>query len=81
MDKGLYKIFMAVVNEPLQALPIWGESVSEVSYYIPEPRDFAEVTKLLKDIRKPWLKATLKEINNLINNPNLYFKIQKRVRL
>ena len=41
---------------------------SEVSHFIPEPRKFAEVTKLAENIRKPWLKATLKEIKNLINN-------------
>ena len=45
-----------------------GDSGSEVSHFIPEPRNFAEVTKLSENIRKPWLKATLKEINNLINN-------------
>ena len=47
-----------------------GESGSEVSYFIPEPRNFAEVTKLLDDIKKPWLKATIKYIKNLINNHN-----------
>ena len=26
--------------------------------------------KLLDDIKKPWLKETLKEIKNLINNHN-----------
>ena len=26
------------------------------------------MTKLTEKIRKPWLKASLKEINNLINN-------------
>ena len=46
----------------------FGESDSEVSHFIPEPRNFAEVTKLSENIRKPWLKATLKEINILINN-------------
>ena len=45
-----------------------GESGSEVSHCIPEPKNFAEVKKLSDDIKKPWLKATLKEINNLINN-------------
>ena len=44
------------------------ESGSEVSHFIPEPRKFSEVKKLSENIRKPWLKATLKEINNLINN-------------
>ena len=46
----------------------FGETGSEVSHFIPEPRNFAEVTRLAENIRKPWLKATLKEIKNLINN-------------
>ena len=45
-----------------------GESGSEVSHFIPEPRNFSEVKKLSENIRKPWLKATLKKIKNLINN-------------
>ena len=45
-----------------------GESGSEVSYFIPDPRNFAEVTRLSNDIKKPWLKSTQKDINNLINN-------------
>ena len=48
-----------------------GESGSEFSYFIPEPRNFAEVTKLSDNIKKPWLNATFKEIKNLINNQNL----------
>ena len=47
------------------------ELVSEVSYFIPEPMNFAEVIILSADIRKPWLKATLKDINNLINSQTL----------
>ena len=47
-----------------------GESGSEVSHSILEPRNFAEVKKLSDNIKKPWLKATLKEIKNLINNQN-----------
>ena len=46
----------------------FGESGSKVSNFIPEPRNFAEVTELSENIRKPRLKATLKEIKNLINN-------------
>ena len=68
MGKCLQNIFKAVVNDILQVLPILGESVSEVSYFIPEPRNFAEVNRLSDDINKPWLKATMKEINNLINS-------------
>ena len=56
-----------------------GESGSEVSHFIPGPRNFAEVTKLSENIRKPWLKATLKEINNLINNKNFLMSIKKNM--
>ena len=47
-----------------------GESGSKIYHLIPEPRSFSEVTKLSENIKKPWLKATLKEINNIINNNN-----------
>ena len=30
--------------------------------------NFVEVTRLSENIRKPWLKANLNEINNLIKN-------------
>ena len=46
MGKGSHKVFKAVVNYILQSLPILGESGSEISYFIPEPRKFAEVTRL-----------------------------------
>ena len=46
MGKCLHKVFKAVVYEISQVLPILGESGSEVSYFIPEPRNFAEVTIL-----------------------------------
>ena len=81
MGKGLYKVFKAVFNENLQALPILGESGSEVSYFIPEPRNFAELTRLSEETKKPYIKATLKGINFLINNQIFYFKIQRRVIL
>ena len=45
-----------------------GESVSEVSHFIPKPRNFDEVKKLSEDIKKPWLKETEKDIKNLIKN-------------
>ena len=68
ISKGLHKLFKAVVDDILQYLPILGESVSEVSYFIPEPIKFAKVTRLSEDIKKPWLKSTQKEIKILINN-------------
>ena len=56
MDKGLRKVFKTAVKEILQELPPLGESGSEVSYFIPEPRNFSEVKKLSDDINKPLLK-------------------------
>ena len=62
----------------MQDLPALGESGSEVSHFIPEPRNFAEVTKLADDIKKPWLKANQKDIKNLINNQNFLVKYPKK---
>ena len=76
MGKGLHKLFSMVVKEILKELTPLGESGSEVSHFIPEPRNFAEVTKLSEKIKKPWLKETLKEINNLINNQNFLIEDQ-----
>ena len=63
-------MFKSIVDYILPVLPILGESGSEVSYFIPELRNFFEVARLAYDIRKPWLKATMKEIKNIINNHN-----------
>ena len=46
MDKGFHKVFKAAVNEILQVFPSFCESGSEVYYFIPEPRNFEEVTRL-----------------------------------
>ena len=46
MGKGLHKVFKTVVKEIFKDLPPLGESGSEVSHLIPEPRNFAEVTKI-----------------------------------
>ena len=43
MGKGLHKVFSTIVKEILQELETLGESGSEVSHFIPEPRNFAEV--------------------------------------
>ena len=71
MGKVLHKVFKAFVNEILQVLSILYEYGSEVSYFIIETRRFAEVTILSEYIKKPFLKANLKEINNLIKNQNV----------
>ena len=44
MGKGLHKLFSTVVKEILQELTALGESGSEVSHFIPDPRKFAGVT-------------------------------------
>ena len=76
MGKGLHKVFKTVVKQISQDLPPLGESGSEFSHFIPEPRKFSEVTKLSDKIKKPWLKANLKEIKNLINNTNFLIEDQ-----
>ena len=44
MGEGLNKVFKTVVKYILQELPHLGESGSEVSHFVPEPRKFDEVT-------------------------------------
>ena len=68
IGKGSYRLFKTYVKDILQDIPIFGESGSEVSYFIPDPRKFAEVTRFSDEIKKPWLNETQKEIKNLINN-------------
>ena len=76
MGKGLLEVFSTVVNEILQELTALRESGSEVSHFIPEPRNFSEVTKLSENIKKTWLKETIKEINNLINKQTFLIEDQ-----
>ena len=71
MGRGLHKVFKTVVKYILKILPPLGESGSEVSYFIPEPRNFYGVKKSSDDIKKPWIKATQKEIQSLIKNQNV----------
>ena len=61
-NKGKYvhKSVTSVVIDIFQGLQIFGESGSEVSYFIPEPRKIAEVTRLSEDINKYWIKTTMK---------------------
>ena len=76
MGKGLHKVFSTVVKEITQELTPFGKSGSEFSHFITGPRNFAEVTKLSENIKKPWLKANIKEIKNIINNQTLLIEDQ-----
>ena len=76
MVKGLHKVLLAVLKEIFQELTPLGESGSEVSHFITEPRNFAKVIKLSDNINKSWLKATLKEIKNIINNQTFLIEDQ-----
>ena len=78
MREGLHKVFITVVKEISPELTPLGESGSEVYHFILEPRKFSEVTKLSENIRKIWLKATLKEWNNLINNQTFLIEDQNK---
>ena len=64
MHKSLHKVFKTVVEENSQDL-LLGESGSEVSYCIPRPRNFSEVTKFSYDIKNPEIKATQEDIKKL----------------
>ena len=68
MGRRVQRLFHTVSAEIRKDKPDSGESGSEVAPFIPEPRNFAEVCRLPAEIRKPWLRATLKEIKNLIDN-------------
>ena len=68
MGKGLNKLSKTVVKNISQYLPPLVESGSEVSHFIPEPRNFSEIKKLSDEINKSWLRANQKEIKTIINN-------------
>ena len=70
MGKGLHKIFLTVVKDISHELTRLGEYGSEVSHFIPEPINICEVATFSENIKKPWLKANLKEIKSTINNQN-----------
>ena len=77
MGKGLHKVFKTSVKDIQQSL-LLGASGSEVSHLIPEPRNFNEVTKLSDDIKKPCIKATKKDIKNLITNQTFIVEDPKK---
>ena len=68
MGKVLHKFFKDFLNKLNNALPNLGEPVSEVSHLLPEPSNFSEVIRFPADIKKAWLKTTLKSIKNIIKN-------------
>ena len=49
MSKYLYRLFKTVVKEILLDLSDLGESGSELSYLIPDTRNFSKFTKLSDD--------------------------------
>ena len=48
MGKGLYKVFSTFVKKISQKLTALGESGSEVSHFIPEPKFFSEMKKIVR---------------------------------
>ena len=71
MGKFLHKFFTTVVYELNNSLPNLVKSGSEVSHFISEPNNFAEVTRVPAHIKKSWLKETLKEIKKNNQKPHL----------
>ena len=70
MGKGLHKVFSTVVKDISQELTALQEYGSEVSHFIPDPRNFFEVAKLSENIKKPWIKVTLEEIKKFNQQSN-----------
>ena len=62
MGKLLHNSFKLIVNELKNQLPALGESGSEVSYFITEHKNIAEVTILPTQVKKAQLKETFKDI-------------------
>ena len=59
MGKGLHRVFSTIVLEISQELTNFGETGSEASHFIPEPRNFAEVTRLAEMTKQKSLMMTL----------------------
>ena len=78
---GLHKVFKTVVINIFKDLPPLVESGSEVSHFIPEPRNFAKVTNFSDNVRKPWLKETQKDIKTYLKIRLSQFNIQRMVNL
>ena len=76
MGKCFHKVFSTIVKYIQQELTALGESGSEVSHFIPEPRNFAEAKQLSENIRKPWIKANLRDLKNLINKQTFLIEDQ-----
>ena len=68
LGRGVHRLFRTIAREVNKETPEMGEQGSEVAPFLPEPRNFAEVTRLPAEVKKPWLRATLKEVKNLIDN-------------
>ena len=59
MVKSLHKVFSTIVLEISQELNNLEETGSEVSYFLPEPRNFAEVKNCQKVLENPgWMQLS-----------------------
>ena len=56
-----------------------GESGLEVSHFVPEPINSAEVIRLSDYIKKTGLKSTQREIKNLINDQTFLVEDTEKV--
>ena len=74
MGKGLHRFFKDVENEINNALTNLGESDFEASYFIPEPRNFADVTILPADVKNARLKENSKRSMYEITNSGHLFE-------
>ena len=68
MVKGLHKAFKAVVNELNNAFTTLVESGSDVSHFITEHRNFAEVSRLPPDTKKDSVESNFERDKHVIKN-------------
>ena len=72
MGKGLHNVYEDIVNKLKNLLSALGKWVSEVSHFIPVPRDFAEVTTLQAYVKmigwkQLWNRSKSNQQSNLTN--------------
>ena len=77
-DKVLHKVFKTVVKEIFTRFTTFGRIWFIILPFHPRTQKLCEVTKLSDDITKPWIKATQKEIKNLINNQTFLVEDPKK---
>ena len=68
MGKGLQKVFKTVVKDISQYYHLWENLVQKFPISFQNLETLMKLKKLSDDIKKPWIKATKKQIKNIIKD-------------